>query len=87
MPNPKGMARVTRAKYAVVDITAYYLESATAVAGHPSSHQLGEWFWEHTLASAMIREFQEIARSSDDSNLNLIADSLVPAERHSSYRA
>jgi hypothetical protein len=86
MPNPKGMAMVTRAKYAVVDITAYYLEAATAVAGHPSSHQLREWFWEQTLAGAMIREFQERARSSSDSNLNLIEGSLVPAERHNSYR-
>jgi len=87
MPNPKGMAMVTRAKYAVVDVTVYYLEAATAVAGHPSGHQLREWFWEQTLAGAMIREFQERARTSSDSNLNLIAGSLVPAERHNSYRS
>jgi hypothetical protein len=86
MPNPKGMAPVSRARFAVDDIKAYYLEAATAVDGHPSSRQLHDWFWEQTLAGAMIREFQERVRTSANKNLNLIADSLVPAERTNSQR-
>jgi hypothetical protein len=86
LPNPKGMAPVSRARFAVDDIKAYYLEAATAVDGHPSSRQLHDWFWEQTLAGAMIREFQERVRTSVDKNQNLIADSLVPAERTNSQR-
>lgn len=86
MPNPKGMAPISRARFAVDDIKAYYLEAATAVGGHPSTRQLHDWFWEQTLAGAMIREFQELVRTSADKNQNLIADSLVPAERTNSQR-
>ena len=86
MPNPKGMAPISRARFAVDDIKAYYLEAATAVDGHPSSQQLQDWFWEQTLAGSMIREFQERVRTSVDKNQNLIADSLVPAERTNSGR-
>ena len=81
MPNPKGMARVSRARFAIDDIKAFYLESAMASGGHPSSHQLQEWFWTQTLAGSLLREFQDLAHRSDDKNLRLIAGSLVPAER------
>ncbi len=86
LANPKGMARISRARFAIDDIKAYYLEAATAKEGHPSSRQLLDWFWEQTLAGAMIRDFQERARTSEDKNLNQIADSLVPAERANSLR-
>ena len=86
MTNPKGMSRVARARFAIDDIKAYYLEAATAGEGHPSCFQLNEWFWEQTLAGEMIRDFQDRARSSDDRNLRLIAGSLVPAERVNSLR-
>jgi hypothetical protein len=85
MPNPKGMARVARARFAIDDIKAFYLEAATAAAGHPSSRQLQDWFWKQTLAGAMIRQFQDRALDSDDSNLRQIAASLVPAERTLSF--
>lgn len=81
MPNPKGMAPVARARFAIDDIKALYLEAAMAEGGHPSSRQLQDWFWQQTLAGAMIREFQQRARTSSDNNLKLIAGSLVPAER------
>ena len=80
MPNPKGMARVSRARYAIDDIKAFYLETAAAVGG-PSSIQLLDWFWQETLAGAMIMDFQERSRLSEDKNLELISDSIVPAER------
>ena len=81
MPNPKGMAPVARARFAVDDIKAFYLEAALAGGGHPSTRQLQDWLWQETLAGDLIREFQQQARLSDDSNLKLIAGSLVPAER------
>jgi len=81
MLNPRGMAPVSRARFAVDDIKAFYFEAALAQGGHPSARQLHEWFWNGTLAGALLREFQERARVSDDKNLRLIASSLVPAER------
>jgi len=81
MPNPKGMAPVSRARFAIDDIKLFYFEAALAEGGHPSTQQLHEWFWNGTLAGALLRDFQERARTSDDKNLRLIASSLVPAER------
>ena len=81
LPNPRGMAPVSRARFAVDDIKALYFEAALAQGGHPSTLQLHEWFWNGTLVGALLREFQERARVSDDKNLRLIASSLVPAER------
>lgn len=84
--NPKGMSPIARARFAIDDIKAFYLEAATAGGGHPSAFQLHEWFWEQTLAGEMIRDFQDRARKSDDKNLRLIAGSLVPAERTNALR-
>ena len=86
MPNPKGMATVARARFAIDDIKLFYFEAAMAEGGHPSAQQLQDWFWDHTLAGACIREFQERARNGDDSNLVAISESLVPAERTISYQ-
>jgi hypothetical protein len=85
MPNPRGMARVSRARFAIDDIKVFYVEAALANGGQPSSFQLNEWFWKRTLAGRMILDFQECARLTDDRNLNLIADSLVPPERTDEY--
>ncbi|MCP4767240.1 MAG: hypothetical protein GY875_13310 [Gammaproteobacteria bacterium] len=81
----KGMAKVSRARFAIDDIKAFYLEAAMAEGGHPSTRQLLDWFWGDTLAGALIRDFQETARVSEDSNLELIASSLVPAGRTISF--
>ena len=85
MANPKGMAPVARARFAVDDIKAFYFEAALAGGGRPSSHQLNEWFWKQTLAGKLILEFQDAARLTDDNNLRLIAGALVPAERTYGY--
>ena len=91
MPNPKGMAPVSRARFTIDDIKVFYFEAALADAtltngGRPSSFQLNEWFWKQTLAGEMILDFQDAARLSDDKNLRLIAGSLVPPERTYEYR-
>jgi len=85
MPNPKGMAPVPRARFAVDDIKAFYFEAALAGGGRPSSFQLNEWFWKQTRAGKMILDFQEAAGVADDRNLRLISGSLVPAERTYGY--
>ncbi|MDH3633363.1 MAG: hypothetical protein OES20_01535 [Gammaproteobacteria bacterium] len=85
MPNPKGMAPVSRARFAIDDIKVFYFEAALASGGHPASHQLNEWFWNQTLAGKMILDFQESARLSNDKNLRSIADYLAPPERTYEY--
>jgi len=80
LPNPKGMAKVSRARFAIDDIKAFYFESAASV-GNPSSLQINHWFWHNTLAGKMILQFQDAARVSDDKNLRLMESSLVPPER------
>ena len=85
MPNPKGMALVSRARFAVDDIKTFYFEAALARGGRPSSSQLNEWFWKQTLAGKMILDFQETARLAEDKNLRMIAGSLAPPERTYEY--
>lgn len=85
MPNPKGMAPVSRARFAIDDIKTFYFEAALAKGGWPSSCQLNQWFWKRTLAGKMILDFQETARLAEDKNLRLIAGSLVPPERTYEY--
>jgi hypothetical protein len=85
MPNPKGMAPVSRARFAIDDIKLFYFEAALANGGRPSSYQLNEWFWNQTLAGKMILDFQEAARVGDNRNLRVIADFLVPPERTYEY--
>lgn len=80
MPNPKGMASVSRARFAIDDIKVFYFEAALANGGQPSSHQLNEWFWKQTLGGKMILDFQDRVGVADDKNLRLISDSLVPPE-------
>ncbi len=85
MHNPKGMAVVSRARFCVDDIKAFYFEAALADGGRPSSPQLGEWFWNQTLGGKMLLEFQDRVANDEDRNLRLIASSLVPAERTYQY--
>ena len=86
MPAPKGMAPVNRARFAIDDIKAAYLETAAGDNPRVSSKQLLDWFWETTLAGRLLRDFQHTARHSEDHNLRLIAGGLVPAERSRAFR-
>jgi hypothetical protein len=69
-------------RFAVDDLKAYYLEAAAAGAGRPSSRQLGDWFWNETVAGAAIHALREACLASEDDRLKLIAGNfLVPAAR------
>ena len=86
MPNPKGMAPVARARFAIDDLKAIYLEAALADGGHPSTRQLNDWLWQGTRMGELLIDFQHRALTGDDRNLKLIAGGLVPAERTLRYR-
>jgi len=69
-------------RFAVDDLKAFYLEAATDGAGHPSSKQLGDWFWNETVAGAAILALREACLPDEDERLKLIAGNfMVPAVR------
>ncbi|MEJ0068273.1 MAG: hypothetical protein WDO24_05580 [Pseudomonadota bacterium] len=41
-------------RFAVDDLKAYYTEAAAAGTAKPSSRQLGDWFWNETVAGAAL---------------------------------
>ena len=86
MPNPKGMAPIARARFAIDDLKALYLEAGYGNTGHPSTRQLHDWLWRETRMGDLLIDFQHRVRHSDDRNLRLISGGLVPAERTIEHR-
>ena len=69
-------------RFAVDDVKAFYLEAATDEASHPSSGQLGDWFWNETAAGAAILALREACLTKEDERLKLIGGNfMVPAAR------
>jgi hypothetical protein len=69
-------------RFAVDDLKAFYLEAATDGASHPSSRQLGDWFWNETGAGAALLALREACLTNEDERLKLIAGNfMVPATR------
>ena len=69
-------------RFAVDDVKAFYLEAATDGASHPSSGQLGDWFWNETAAGAAILALREACLMKEDERLKLIGGNfIVPAAR------
>jgi hypothetical protein len=69
-------------RFAVDDVKAFWLEAAAAGGAHPSSRQLGDWFWNDSAAGAALYALQAVLQRSDDDRLRLIvANFIVPAAR------
>jgi hypothetical protein len=80
-PNPEMSAPLTL-RFAVDDLKAYYVEAAMAGGGKPSSKQLGDWFWNDTVAGAAIFALRKAYLASPDERLKAIAGLfLVPGIR------
>jgi fermentation-respiration switch protein FrsA (DUF1100 family) len=80
-PNPEMSAPLTL-RFAVDDLKAYYVEAAMAGGGKPSSKQLGDWFWNDTVAGAAIFALRNAYLASPDERLKAIAGLfLVPGIR------
>jgi len=78
----EGFSAPLMLRFAIDDVKAYYLESAAAGIAKPSSHQLGDWFWNGTAIGAAIDALREACLSSADERLKLIAGNfMVPAAR------
>jgi hypothetical protein len=80
-PSPiDGMSPLLALRFAIDDLKAYTLEAAIAGRAHPSSKQLGDWFWNHAAAGAAIRALRERLIAGDERQ-QAVAAFFVPAVR------
>ena len=66
-------------KLASEDLKVYYLEAASAQAGHGSSRALNHWLWRQTAAGELLRALQPRCAQSSDRRVRMVAKrSLLP---------
>ena len=67
-------------RFGADDLKAYYMEAA-AHGGHPSSWQLGEWFWRHTVAAQIFVDLRRQGLETEDRRFKIVGSSgLVPRD-------
>jgi len=76
-----GLRPVQAARYAADDLKGLYTEAAVAPGDRPSSVQVLDWFWNATVAAALLQRIRGACLASDDRVLNLVASQFVPAAR------
>lgn len=77
-----NMSAALALRFAADDLKAYYLESALATGGRPSSRQLVNWFWDSTWGGAALLAARAMALASNDDRLRRIGERfLVPRAR------
>ncbi len=76
-----GLRPVQAARYVADDLKALYTETVVKPGDKPSSAQVLDWFWNGTVAAALLRQVRATCLASDDRVLNLIATQFVPAAR------
>lgn len=54
-----------RTRFCADDVKAYYAELAFS-NGHPTSKQVGEWFWHQSQAGQVLRDIRQANLQSDD---------------------
>ena len=77
----EGLRPVQAARYAADDLKALYTEAAVASGDRPSSKQVLDWFWNTTVAAALLRRVRLACLASDDRVLTLVGPQFVPAAR------
>lgn len=76
-----GLRSVQAARYAADDLKALYAEAAVAPGDRPSSTQVLDWFWNTTVAAALLQHVRARCLASDDRVLTLVGPQFVPAAR------
>lgn len=76
-----GLRPVQAARYAADDLKALYAEAAVAPGDRPSSTQVLDWFWNTTVAAALLQHVRARCLASDDRVLTLVGPQFVPAAR------
>lgn len=67
-------------RFGADDLKTYYMEAA-AHGGNPSSWQLGEWFWRHTVAAQILVELRRQGLETEDRRFKIVGSSgLVPRD-------
>jgi hypothetical protein len=65
-------------RFGADDLKAYYFEAAT-LSDLPTSWQLGNWFWRHTVAGKVLIALRAAALKSDNKRFHIVCGShLVP---------
>jgi hypothetical protein len=54
------------------DIKAMYSEAAQAAGAPPASRQIDNWFWNSTIAGALLRALRRVALSSSNNALKTV---------------
>lgn len=71
---PPGLPNATVAlRFLVDDLKAWYSEAALSAGPPPASRQLDRWFWQETVAGAMIQALRRAGMASDNSALKVVA--------------
>jgi len=82
-PSPvPDLRAIQAARYVVDDLKALYTEAAVAPGAAPSSQQVLDWFWDHTVAARLIRAVRKACLTSTDKVLTIVGgNQLVPSAR------
>ena len=82
-PSPvPDLRAIQAARYVIDDLKALYTEAAVAPGTNPSSKQVLDWFWDHTVAAQLIRTVRKVCLASSDKVLAIVgSNQLVPAAR------
>jgi hypothetical protein len=69
-------------RFALDDLRACYFEAALSDGARPSSVQLADWFWDHTLVGEIIRSVRRRYLEHEDPLTRAVADgALIPRSR------
>ncbi|HKU95433.1 MAG TPA: hypothetical protein VJR58_09160 [Vineibacter sp.] len=82
-PSPvPDLRAIQAARYVIDDLKALYTEAAVAAGTAPSSQQVLDWFWDHTVAARLIRAVRKACLVSTDKVLTIVGgNQLVPSAR------
>jgi hypothetical protein len=74
-----GMSPASLMRFCADDVKAYYLEAAGSGDGSPSSRQMTDWFWNQTVAGAVIKDLRRGSAGSPDKQRQALGDKgIVP---------
>ncbi len=77
-----GLRAVQAMRYVADDLKALYTEAAIAPGSGPSSRQVLDWFWNDTVAGALLQVVRARCLASDDKVLNIVGTmQIVPGAR------
>lgn len=75
-----GLSAALLLRYIADDIKTLYSEAVQADGSGPSSNAINDWFWNRTVAGALLRALRTAALASEDRGFNTVGSRfIVPA--------